>query len=102
MLPTKVVVAGIPYTIEKQDRITIDGRNVDGHVTYNTALIQIVDGMPIEVERVVVIHELAHAMFLHTGHNDYREDEDLVETVANVFVQVLRDNPQLVTYLVNE
>lgn len=101
-LPKSVRVFGIPYTIEKHDRITVDGQNADGSVTYNTALIEIVDGMPLEVERVVVMHEVLHAMFKAQGQNEYRSDENLIEAVAHGVVQVIRDNPLLLSYLTCE
>jgi len=99
MIPTQVNVLGIPYRITKPDRIMVDGQNGDGAVTYNIALIEIVDGMPIEVERPVVLHEVLHAMFKGQGQNDYRSDENLIEAIAHGMVQILRDNPALVAYL---
>lgn len=99
MLPKTVRVMGIPYTVVKQDRITVNDQNADGAVTYNSALIEVVNGMPIEVERVVVMHEVIHAMFKGQGQNDYRHDEDLIEAVAHGVIQVIRDNPQLLSYL---
>lgn len=101
-LPKSVRVMGIPYTIEKQDRITVDGQNADGCITYNVATIQIVDGMPIEVERAVVVHEIMHAVFKGQGQNDYQHDEALLEAVAHGVVQVLRDNPGLAEYIVGK
>lgn len=102
MLPKTVRVFGIPYTVERQDRITVDGQNADGCITYNTASIEIVDGMPIEVERVVVLHEVLHAVFKGQGQNVLRRDEDLIEAVAHGVIQVIRDNPQLLQYLLCE
>lgn len=99
MLPDKVQVLGIPYTIEKQDRITVDGQNADGSITYNVARIQIVDGMPIEVERATVLHEIMHALFKSQGQHDYQHDEALLEAVAHGVVEIMRCNPALVAYL---
>lgn len=101
-MPKIIRVFGIPYTLEKQDRITVGGQNADGAVTYNTATIEIVDGMPIEVERVVVMHEVMHAIFKGQGQNDFRANEDLIEAVAHGIMQVLRDNSELVAYIVGK
>lgn len=101
-VPLQVIVGDIPYTIEKKDRITTEeGKNLDGQITYNTATIEIVEGMPIQVERFIVWHEIAHACFEAAGHNAYRMDEDLVDCVAHKIVEVLRANPQLVAYTVS-
>lgn len=98
-IPASVKVMGVTYTIEMKDRITTDGRNVDGEITYNSGLIEIVEGMPLAVEQRVVIHELIHAVFCAQGHNDFRMDENLVDAVANGMVQLLQDNPDLAQYL---
>lgn len=98
-MPAQVLVGGIPYSIEKQDRITVDEQNADGCITYNVCRIQIVDGMPVEVERTVVLHEAMHAIFKGQGQHDYQHDEALLEAIAHGMVQLLRDNPLLVKYL---
>lgn len=99
MIPTKVMVFGIPYTVDKPDRITVDDVNADGSITYNTALIKVVDGMPIEVERATLLHEIMHAMFKGQGQHEYQHDEALLEAIAHGVVQIMRDNPELVKYL---
>ncbi len=98
--PEIINVLGIPYRVEKPDRITVDGVNGDGSVTYNTSLIEIVDGMPVEVERVVLFHELMHAVFKAQGQTKYRKDENLLDAIAHGIVEVLRANPQLVAYTI--
>lgn len=99
MIPTKVMVFGIPYTIAKPDRITVDGVNADGCVTYNVQEIEVVDGMPVEVERTVLLHEIMHAAFKGQGQHEYQHDEALLEAIAHGVVQIMRDNPELVKYL---
>lgn len=99
MLPKTVQIFGISYRIEKSDRITVDGQNADGSITYNVGLIEIVDGMPIEVERAVVLHEVMHAVFKGQGQGDYQHDESLLEAIAHGVVDVLRANPELTKYL---
>lgn len=98
---TTVDILGVPFSITTSDRITgSDGRNLDGEITYNVAKIEIVNGMPPEVERRVLLHEIMHGIFSQTGHENYRLDEDLIEAVANSLVYLLRRNPALVAYLV--
>lgn len=100
---TTVNILGVPYTIRIADKITgVDNHNTDAEITYNSALIELVKGMPLEVERRVLVHEIMHGIFAHTGHNSYRQDEDLIETVANSVVSLLQNNPALIAYLTED
>lgn len=69
-----------------------------GEITYNQCDIRLAVGMPLVYEQRVLWHELWHAAFAHTGHDVFRNNEQLVDTLANVIVQVIQDNPDLVTY----
>lgn len=45
------------------------------------------------VERLVIWHELVHAMLFQLGYNEH--DERLVDGLAHYIVSVLVDNPRL-------
>jgi hypothetical protein len=55
------------------------------------------------MERQVLLHELLHACFSFTDVNvEYDTEELMVATVAGPLLQTLRENPDLVSYLLEE
>lgn len=61
-----------------------------GLCTYGTNTISITQGIDGDRFNSTLIHELTHALFFEAGFIDH--EEDMVNRVANVLHQVLRDN----------
>lgn len=98
-LPKSVKVCGVPYTVRLDEAMNAKtDEMVDAEITYNQTDIRLAVGMPLAYEQRILWHELWHAAFLHTGHDEFRNNEQLVDTLANVIVQVIQDNWELVTY----
>jgi hypothetical protein len=100
MLPKIINVQGIPYSVEKCDNLTVNGIEMDGHVTHHNACIKVDSGMHLEVEKRTLWHEIIHAMFKAQGHSHYRSDENLIIAIENGVVQLIQDNWELVSYTV--
>ena len=98
MIPA-VDILGTTYTVKHCESIDADGNELAGQIIYNSAEIEIAYGMPPDVERLTVLHELIHGVLAHTGHSKHCRNEDLVEAVSNGLVYLLRHNPALVAYL---
>jgi hypothetical protein len=55
------------------------------------------------MERAVLLHEILHACFVDSSYEmTYEEEERVVATLTNPLLSVLRDNPDVVRYLLEE
>ena len=94
MLPSKVIVAGVTYTIEEKEYVEInDNANALGSCTYDKALIEVKSTMSDERKEEVFVHELFHAILNEAGFDGH--DEDLVNRASKVLYQVMKDNPNM-------
>lgn len=100
-IPATVTICGYPYTILVVDAIArgTDGSFLDGRITYHDAEIEIVKNLPDLFERATVLHEILHGIALHTGQLRFKQDESEINALSFALVNLLRDNPTLVTYL---
>jgi hypothetical protein len=65
-----------------------------GICDYEKQTITIRDGLAPEVAKVVLWHEVVHAVLFQLGYTDH--DERLVDGLAHSIMSVLIDNPQLI------
>lgn len=100
-IPTTVDICGVPYTIRIVPEY-LDSSNI-GLTLFAKQEIQIFDGAKEDARKKTLLHEIVHAIIYEGGcYGDIAEvkaDEGAVQGIANGFYSVLRNNPQLVTYL---
>ena len=103
-IPAAVNICGYPYTIAKVDAIghSDNGSFIDGQITYHDAEIAIVNKLPPQFERAIVLHEILHGMAHHMGQLELQNDEGLITALGFAVTTLLRSNPDLVAYLVEE
>lgn len=91
MIPNKVNVAGVTYSVEEKD-IVIVGSGIDyaGSCNYKDAKISILQDMSDERKEETFVHELFHAVLFEAGFDEH--DEELVDRASRVLYQVLKDN----------
>ena len=76
-------ILGVPFTVEEKECIdTPDEGVTQGLIIYSEAKILIRKGLPKDLKRTVLIHEIVHGMLVQIGRNDLTEDEALVQTLA--------------------
>lgn len=92
MLPTKLKVGGVTYTVEKQENL-IHTDDAWGRIDYFNSSIRYDESLSDNRKEQVIIHELLHAIFLEAGYKE--QDEDMINRVSIVLHQVLKDNPNL-------
>jgi hypothetical protein len=97
MRPQRIRILGKPWRVEWRERIEEDGMPCYGLTTADRQLIEIEDGMVLETEQEVLIHELLHATMESMGIDD--QDEKLVTQLAKGLLAVIKDNASLITYL---
>lgn len=102
MKPQTVNVLGHTYAVEFVEQIGAPEDRIDGNVSYSNQLISIRNTMPERRQPVVLLHEIVHALFETTGHIDHCDDENLIQCLAYGFSTILRANPDLVRYLLDD
>ncbi|WOD61769.1 ImmA/IrrE family metallo-endopeptidase [Niallia taxi] len=91
MIPNKINVAGIDYSVHFVDFIEIDGnRNYQGSCSYQESEISVLNNLSKNRKEQVFVHELVHAIFNEAGFD--AQDEDMVNRLGIVLYQVLKDN----------
>lgn len=99
-MPTKVIVAGVNYTVTEKDYVEInDNANALGLCVYDKSVIEVKSTMSGDRKEEVFIHELFHAILFEAGFDEH--DEDMVNRASKVLYQVLKDNPNLLNPLAN-
>lgn len=84
----KVNICGIPYEVKYAEVIdeAVEGI-VSGYIEYNKTVIYIKKGLPEAYEKEVLAHEIIHGIFNHIGKSDLRDNEELVQSLANALCQ---------------
>lgn len=93
-IPLVVKVGPVNYDVVEKSFIEIDGnRNYQGACFYADTTIEILEDISKERKSDVFIHELTHAIFYEAGFEE--QDEDMINRVAKVLHQVIKDNDLL-------
>lgn len=88
-IPKTVKIAGIIYKVEEvEDLAAIQG--IIGRLLEDKAIISLEKSLSKERKEQVFVHEVLHGIFREAGYNS--QDEDLINRVAIVLHQVLKDN----------
>ena len=67
-----------------------------GQIDYDNQLIRIAEDVGEHVKSVAVMHEVLHGIWKSLGEDKLRQNERVVDALANALVQVLRENPTVV------
>lgn len=89
MIPNKVDVAGIDYTVREVVGLA-DDHDLGGQIVYHKSDIKIESAMSETKKEQVFVHELTHAIFYEAGYDE--QDEDMVNRLGIVLYQVLKNN----------
>lgn len=95
-IPGYLRIGPFTYTVELHEGYwNKDDVRVYGEVDERTCTINLdVDASP-EIIRDAILHEILHAILIMYD----KDDEDLVRLLAPMLLQVLKDNPKLLTAL---
>lgn len=98
-IPQSVIINAVAYTVRvlsSAELWTQSGRDLLGHARYTEADICLVEGMPEAREAQIFIHECMHQIESDAGI-DITEQQ--MRILSNGVFALLRDNPQVVEYL---
>lgn len=100
-MKTKITIGAYEwsYADEVKEIPSVDGEAKDneegtlGLCDYGKLELFIKKGMPKDLKKVVIVHELFHAFFASAGF-DPKEEERVVDILANQLVQFIKANPK--------
>lgn len=108
-LPASVKVGPFDYSVVvggkawDEARLKENDADLIGHHSPSTLTISMQPGLVAGAQREVMLHEVMHACFNAVGQPLKDDDEeDAVRALACGLLAVLRDNPPLVAYLLDE
>lgn len=82
-----VPICGIDYWVDfKPDNFTADAVHF-GEIDYKAAKIYLNEAASTQIQHETLCHEILHAIFYHTGHEDLSKDESLVQALGNAINQ---------------
>jgi hypothetical protein len=98
-IPRVIRVGGLDYRVVLEDGMEgEDGIEILGQHDYGRLVLRVSRAADPKVIPFVLFHEVLHACITVCGGESHRE-EALVSGLAHVLLQVLRENPELVRYL---
>ena len=96
MIPDKVKIGGITYSVEvTEDEIYDRGRLLEGLISYSKGTIKLDKEMQDEYLERTFLHEVLHGIFESLGMYEDGEpkiDEITANAISNALYQVLKDN----------
>lgn len=92
MIPDKVKIGGIDYTVRRDCDRELSCASLDGEIRYAMQEIALKSNYEKQYTEQVFMHEIVHGIFSAIGRNELRKDETLIESFSQVLYQVLKDN----------
>lgn len=102
-LPTPIKIGYKEVSLETISTEDAEKEGIYGKYESYNETISIQEGLKGPVLADTLVHELLHAIWNHQGTGDVqglaRHEEFLVNTLSTGLIQVLHDNPDLLTYI---
>jgi hypothetical protein len=93
--PNVIKLLGCNVDVKFRSVIVVENSTALGTYIQEKTEVQVKSGMSLSAERNTLLHELMHAIL-----QEYELDaEELVRVVTPALLALLRENPELVTYL---
>lgn len=97
-LPVEVRIGPYVYQMREVEYLDIDDRRKLGYCSYVDHTISLVRGLPADMRRNAVLHELLHAVS-ESFRVDINADEYVVERLTVGLLMLFDQNPDLLTVL---
>lgn len=91
----KVKIMATDYKIEEVEQIDKD-RRILGEIDYINQTIKLEKGLPNELKKEFLLHEILHGILEKLGFDALNNDEQKVQSIASTLYLVLKDNANLV------
>jgi len=104
MIP-KVRIDAVTYDVEiKKGPIIVDRHDCKGMIDYNENRIELLDTVGASQQKVTLAHEIVHGIVYERGLVNMIKSDDfetLTDEIAKAFINLVRDNPDLIEYINN-
>lgn len=90
----KVKIMATDYKIEEVEQIDKD-RRILGEIDYINQTIKLEKGLPNELKKEILLHEILHGILEKLGFDALNNDEQKVQSIASTLYLVLKDNANL-------
>ena len=102
-LPTTIKVGGFIYRVQVVPHISeTDSKVQTGVIDYLASEIRLLDKEGWQARRQTLVHEVIHAILTYCGQYEANNNEEMIDALSNGLFQVLRENPELVNYLLEQ
>jgi hypothetical protein len=98
-IPDKIKIGPLEFAIKMRDDVS---NSFYGLECFSEQNIFIRSGLSSDYEKVILLHEILHVIFDVNGIADTEENHKIIYDVSNYLGMLLKDNPDLCTYLVGE
>ena len=90
---SQVKIGPIQFIIQYVEDLHDATGSLDGWIRHNTSIISIDKALDEQRTRLVLWHEIIHAILTHGGYSDH--DERMVDVIAGGVMNVLNENKWL-------
>jgi len=102
-IPKSVTIGPHKYTILRCPKVVDQGRDLNGECDPDELVIRLRKYMRRSMSREILLHEVMHALAANGGSPiPDKMEEKFVTVMAPALLQVLRDNPDLLKFLISQ
>lgn len=85
----KIKICGITFKIKEVNTIDEGEEGItQGQILYSEAKIFIKKGLPKELKKAVIFHEVLHGMLVQLGYTQLSSDETFVQSLSGLMFQM--------------
>jgi hypothetical protein len=95
--PSNITYGSTVYTVREIENLLDDAGStkLDGHIVYGKSEIRVDAGLDFQRKRIVIFHELIHAIMDQAGLDLEDKNEAICDVIAHGMISALRSNPYL-------
>jgi hypothetical protein len=93
-LPKKVRICGFDYPIIYQEKVIMDGEEVEGICDRAEKIIQIRERLDIPSLIETLVHEVAHGYTSYADLDTVKNEEKFVSILSKAVITFIKDNPK--------
>jgi len=98
-----VMVDSVNYEVQMTDEtLIVDNQKCGAEVSFHEALIKISNEVGEGARPRILMHEIFHALLHERGLYDESNDEKLVDELAAGTVNLIRANPALIEFIIQD
>lgn len=96
----QVKIGPITYDVDMSEPAPQDEESIStGRIIYYECKIRVGSDLPQQYQRLVLLHEIVHGIFMNAGKQPGEHGEELVNLIAHGLLDFLQENPMAVAYL---